>query len=191
MTTFIEAKPIYCLLYKNLFFSNLVCGRVDAIITKMIENKPKYDIVARAVNTKWYIVAILHCMESALNFSTHLHNGDPLITRTKNIPKGRIPNLSPPYKWEQSAIDALQMRKIDFTTIRTIEDMLWFFECWNGLAYWHINTTPPKRSPYLWASSNQYIKGKYTSDGKFDPEAVSKQIGVAIFLRRFQQKNIL
>jgi hypothetical protein len=52
-------------------------------------------------------------------------------------------------------------------------------------------TTPPRRSPYLWSMTNHYIRGKYVSDGRFDPVAVSAQAGVASILKILKSKGEL
>ncbi len=45
-------------------------------------------------------------------------------------------------------------------------------------------------TPYLWSYSNHYSKGKFTNDGVFDPDAISKQCGAAVLLRRMSEKQI-
>ncbi len=42
-------------------------------------------------------------------------------------------------------------------------------------------------SPYLWSGSNHYRRGKYRSDGEWDPDLVSRQIGSAVLLRRLAE----
>ena len=37
----------------------------------------RYDQVANATGVPWYVIGIIHEMEGGLNFTTHLHNGDP------------------------------------------------------------------------------------------------------------------
>ena len=69
--------------------------------------KPRYDQVANATGVPWYVIGIIHEMEGGLNFTTHLHNGDPLTRRTVQVPAGRPPTGMPPFQWEESAIDAL------------------------------------------------------------------------------------
>jgi lysozyme family protein len=57
--------------------------------------------------------------------------------------------------------------------------MLYRFEANNGFGY-------RKRSvatPYLWSYSDHYDKGKFVADGKYNPDAVSKQVGAAILLK--------
>jgi hypothetical protein len=43
------------------------------------------------------------------------------------------------------------------------------------------------RSPYLWSCTIHYERGKYVSDGKFDPQAVSLQVGCAAILKGLQE----
>ena len=60
----------------------------------------------------------------------------------------------------------------------------------SALFHWHrfngINNEYKRRgipTPYLWSGSQHYRKGKYVADHKFDPEAVSKQVGAAVLLK--------
>jgi lysozyme family protein len=64
-----------------------------------------------------------------------------------------------------------------------IPRMLYEAERWNGFGY--RNRRVP--SPYLWAGTQHYVQGKYTKDHTWDPNAVSKQIGVAPILKRLLQ----
>ena len=56
----------------------------DARVRAIAEAKPRYDQVANATGVPWYVIGIIHEMEGGLNFSTHLHNGDPLTARTES-----------------------------------------------------------------------------------------------------------
>ena len=58
----------------------------------------------------WYVVGLIHTMESSGNFAAHLHNGDPLSARTTHVPAGRPKAGAPPFTWEESATDALTMQ---------------------------------------------------------------------------------
>jgi lysozyme family protein len=53
-------------------------------------------------------------------------------------------------------------------------------EEYNGLDY----AACGRPSPYVWASTNQYTKGKYVADGHYDPNAVDHQLGCAALLIR-------
>ena len=57
--------------------------------------------------------------------------------------------------------------------------MLFRFEKYNGFGYRSHGIA----SPYLWSYSNQYTKGKYVRDGKWDANAVSLQCGAALLVK--------
>ena len=69
----------------------------------------------------------------------------------------------------------------DLTRSRTgpFAHMLYLLEKYNGFGYRNMG----KATPYLWSFSNLYEKGKYVADGRFDPEAVSKQCGAGVMLK--------
>jgi lysozyme family protein len=57
--------------------------------------------------------------------------------------------------------------------------MLYLLEGYNGFGYRRRGVP----TPYLWSFSNIYESGKFVLDGKFDPNAVSKQCGAALMLK--------
>ena len=134
----------------------------------------RYQPVADKLQLPWYMIAAIHYRESNYDFTKHLHNGDPLTAKTVHVPAGR-PAGTPPFTWYQSALDALRY----VTPPKNEKQLLSELEKYNGLGYAHRNMN----SPYIWAGTDQYIKGKYTSDGKFDENAVDKQLGCVFFLK--------
>ena len=46
------------------------------IARAIIANRAAYAAVERATGVPWFMIGALHCRESDMNFSTHLHNGD-------------------------------------------------------------------------------------------------------------------
>ena len=128
-------------------------------------------------------------MEASLNFNRHLHNGDPLTARTTHVPKGRPVAGDPPFTWEVSASDALQLEGLDKVKNWTMPGILFQIEKYNGFGY--RTRHPEVLTPYLWSFSNQYRKGKFTADGKFDPEATSQQCGAAVILRRMSETGVI
>lgn len=147
---------------------------IDRYANRIIANRAKYEEVSAATGVPWIFVGCLHYRESALDFKTHLHNGDSLKERTKHVPAGRPVEGEPPFTWEESAIDALKYEKFDGKTDWSMENICDRAERYNGLAYKRMG----KPSPYLWSGSNIYVRGKYVEDHVFDPSAVDKQIGV-------------
>jgi len=154
-------------------------GNVAYYIKRLKHGQPNYQLVEREVGVPWVFVGIIHGMECGFNFAGHLHNGDRLTARTVNVPKGRPKDAEPPYTWLQSALDALRLKKLDSVTDWSVPHMLFLLEGYNGFGY-RRRALP---TPYLWSFSNVYDKGKFVADGKFDPNAVSKQCGAALMLK--------
>lgn len=176
--------------YRQLFDTCVINPKkfsdVDACVDGIVKNKSRYQTVSGKIGVPWYFVGILHNMEASGNFNKHLHNGDPLTARTVQVPSGCPKIGNPPFTWEASAEDALRIKKLDTWTDWSIPGMLYKMELYNGIGY-RIRGI---HSPYLWSFSNHYTKGKFTSDGFYDPEAVSKQIGTAVLLRRMMERQL-
>ncbi len=149
-----------------------------AVCKKIIANREKYDEIAKYVNVPPFLIGVIHYLESNFNFNSHLHNGDPLTARTVNVPAGRPVTGSPPFTFQESAIDALKEREA-LDDKWTVGGALYWLEAYNGFGYKRrgINT------PYLWSGTNMYTKGKYREDGKFYPDLVSKQVGAVVIMR--------
>lgn len=161
---------------------------VESLVVSLLGHRTgKYEPVGLQTDVPWYIVAVIHNMESSQRFDRHLHNGDPLTNRTFHVPAGRPVSGSPPFSWEESAIDALTFDKLDRVEDWTLPGALFQLEKFNGFgSRGHgINT------PYLWSFSNQYTKGKFVDDGVFDPNAVSQQCGAAVLLRRMVDEGVV
>jgi lysozyme family protein len=162
---------------------------VQAVITQIFSNQSRYGFLGTQLGIPWCVVGIIHCMESALNFSRHLHNGDPLTARTVHVPSGRPPTGVPPFTWEESAIDALNCNRVTDWHDWSIPGILYRFEEYNGFGY--RTRHPEVLSPYLWSYSNHYRSGKYVGDGTFSASAISKQCGAAVLLRRMGEVGII
>ncbi len=167
--------------YKKLFCSMTInpdiYPKAAYVAHKIVYYKSRYEKVKIV---PFYIVGILHYRESNFNFSKHLHNGDPLTWWTVSEPKNRPLVGKPPFRWEDSAADAISMKKSYIPNDNTVEGWLYFFESYNGFGY---RLYKKINSPYLWAGSNHYVRGKYRVDGKYDETLVDKQIGCAVILK--------
>jgi len=161
--------------------------RVDRAVNDILPHRPRYEEVAGVVGAPWYLVAVIHNMESSLSFAHHLHNGDPLTARTRHVPAGRPAEGEPPFTWEVSASDALRLRRIDRISDWPLPRLLYELEGYNGWGYrgFHAHV----KSPYLWSFSNHYTRGKYVADGTWSETAVSKQCGAAVILRRLEERG--
>ncbi len=160
---------------------------VENIINRILVNKNRYEKVVDPLSIPWYFIAVIHNMESSLSFNGHFHNGDPLTSRTKQIPKGRPTYGNPPFTWEESADDALKYQRLDKWEDWSVAGLLFKLEEYNGWGYRVRH--PHVLSPYLWSFSNHYTKGKYIADGRWSETAVSQQCGAAVLLRRMAEKE--
>lgn len=159
---------------------------VDFYVSRLLKFRPTYMGVGEDLNgIPWQLVGIAHGMEAGFDFSRHLHNGDPLTDRTVQVPKGRPSTGNPPFKWRESAIDALMLKGLHQVASWSRARVLYELERFNGLGY-RRRALP---SPYLWSFTNLYLKGKYVRDHEFDPEAVSKQCGAAAILKGLDTKG--
>lgn len=163
-------------------------ARVQTVCDRIFESEDKYRKVAKILGWEesWWFIGCLHNMESGCCFDGHLHNGDPLKNRTIRVPTNRpveppINGWSKGYSWEESAIDALRLKDFENLYDRSIPAWLWRAELYNGFGYQLYH--PEVNTPYLWSGTNHYTKGKYTKDGKYDPNAVSAQVGVAAIMK--------
>ena len=175
--------------YQRLFDTCVInpgkLAEIKTILNKIMAGKSRYETVANKLNIPWYFIGITHNLEGGSNFKTHLHNGDPLTARTVQVPKGRPKTGNPPFEWEFSAEDALTFEGLDKWTDWSIPGILYKLEAYNGYGYHRSSINI--NSPYLWSYSNHYIKGKFVKDGVYNPNAVSKQCGAAILLRRITE----
>jgi lysozyme family protein len=167
---------------------------LDWAIQKIKEGRQLYEKVSVKTGVPWYVVAVIHSLESSTDFSAHLHNGDPLTARTKNVPQGRPLHGTPPFTWEDSAIDALNYDGACGVRNWNLPTLFWFLEGFNGWGY-RIGsgrkTTPAHRSAYLFSGTNHYEKGKYIADGSFDPEAISAQVGCMALLKALEKDGLI
>lgn len=179
--------------YQRLFDSCLIdaarASVVDGLATRIAAGSARYDAVGRPLGIPWQLIGVIHCLEASLDFRTHLHNGDPLTARTRQVPKGRPRDGSPPFPWEVSATDALRLAGLDRWDDWSVPGILYRLEAYNGFGY--RTRHPEVRSPYLWSWSNHYTSGKYVADGTWSATAVSKQCGAAVLLRRQAETGTL
>jgi lysozyme family protein len=162
---------------------------IDALIARIVANRSRYERVAGELGIPWYFVALVHTMEAGLRFDRHLHNGDPLTARTVQVPAGRPRVGAPPFTWEQSAFDALTMRRLGPDNDWSLAGTLYQLEGYNGWGYRLHHPDVP--TPYLWSYSTHYRSGKYVADGTWSDVAVSKQCGAAVLLRRMAERGLV
>lgn len=146
------------------------------------KNKHRYEEVSAATDMPAEMIAAIHWRESSAHFNTYLHQGDPLGKPAVNVPN----NIPVFYEWEEAAIHALNMQyhksrqddlEINQDT-RNPNALGTYAETYNGLGYFNRDTS----SPYVYAGTDQYMSGKYVSDGRYNERTVDQQLGVMTML---------
>jgi lysozyme family protein len=146
---------------------------------QVVDGHRRYIAVQRVSGVPWYLVGIIHYLESNFSWSSCLHNGDPLPGPTTRWPPWRGPFAS----WEEAAIDALHMKRNAWNFVTTwdmLHEILLALEVYNGTGY--LFRHPEVNSPYLWGQTNHHSRGKYVADGRYDPQAITRQVGAAAIL---------
>lgn len=148
-------------------------------VRKILRDRARYEHITKSMTMAWYFIAIIHGLESDFRFDSHLHNGDPLTSRTVRVPVGRPTRGTPPFSWEESAMDAIAVNRYDKWNDWSIAGMLVAWERYNGLGYRQYGIN----SPYVWACTDLYEKGRYVADGRFKANAESRQCGAVAMLK--------
>ena len=165
--------------------------RIDYVIGLVIkpDKTTRYRAVEKMTGVPHWVVGVIHLLEASLDFSSHLHNGDPLSAPTVKVPKNRPSTWRPGITWAESAADALtgEGRDLDKISDWSIGAALEVLEKYNGLGYRNRGIM----SPYLWSGSEYYDKGKFVKDKVFDPDATTKQIGAASILKRMEDRDLI
>lgn len=177
--------------YRQLFDSATLTADSANVVARhgkqLLQGRTRYEAVAGKTGVPWFVIGILHIVETGGNFNVHFHNGDPLVQRTTHTPAGRPAAGSPPFTWEESAVDALTEAGLSNVAHWTVEESLYQMERWNGMGYRRRGMN----SPYVWGGSNHYKSGKYGSGGSFDSASISRQIGAGVLLKFAVPKNDL
>ena len=179
--------------YQRLFDTCIISpGRestVDKLVGTIEQNRNRYAAVGDPLGIPWYFIGVVHNMEASQNFKKHLHNGDPLTARTVQVPAGRPKTGTPPFTWEESATDSLQLKKLDTWPDWSMPGTLYKLEEYNGWGYRRFHADV--KTPYLWSFTSHYRSGKYVADGKWSATAVSQQCGAAALLRRMAERGTI
>jgi lysozyme family protein len=138
----------------------------DRAARAILAYKNQYVAVSKETSVPWFVIGMIDMMEAGGGCRRHLHNGDSLLHRTVNVPRGRLPApAQPPFTWPQSAKDALAIDGLDKVKAWSVELLCYELEKYNGFGY----RAHGINSPYLWSYSNEYHAGKFVSDGVYSP----------------------
>lgn len=192
-----QLKSKYLELYEQMKLRSDWESELDRVCERILKHRKRYEYVEQKTGVPWWWIAAIHNMESSGNWNCHLHNGDPLKARTVRVPSGRP--LDEPekgwtvgYTWEESAIDAIKIKKFDDVKDKSLPAWLWRSHLYNGFG--NVNYVGDLGSsylytPYLWSGTNIYKSGKFVQDGLFDSKAISQQVGVAPIIKNLLEKT--
>ena len=170
--------------YRNLWARMQVVRTEETLKAAqgILEDRARYENVEQATGVPWFFIGPVHHRESNRSFAGVLHNGERIIgtgRKTRLVPAGRGPFAS----WDEAAIDAIRLQKLDQVGDWTLPRILYEFERYNGFGYikQRIN------SPYVWAGTNLQQPGKYVRDGVFDRNHMDVQLGCAAMLAKLME----
>ena len=144
-----------------------------------VANKSTYKAIEAKTGVPWPLIAVIHRREGSARFDTYLGNGDPLNKKTVNVPANRGPFKT----FEEGAIDALAVDKLNLVQDWRLEKMLYNCEVFNGPGY-DVRGRP---SSYVWAGTNIQMIGKYVGDGEWSASTWDTQPGCAPLLQLIQK----
>ena len=168
--------------WKNAKINENLVNAVGVVAARLTSDvaMTRYKAVESVTHVPWYIIAVIHEREASQSWHSQLAQGDPLGAVSRHVPAGRGPFKT----WEAAAYDALvncaphAARWTDWSP----GGALTLLEEYNGLGYAGRNIP----SPYVWASTDQYLTGKFISDHHFDAWAIDHQLGCAALLKHMQ-----
>lgn len=154
----------------------------------ILKNYDIYHIAGSPIGVPAWVVGVIHYRESGFKFGTWLANGDPLLDiggqpiKTVRVPIG----LGPCAIWESAATASLVHRGWGAPLPWDLCSALLRLESYNGWGYHRKG----KVSPYIWAGTDQYVAGKYASDGVYDPNLKDKQLGCAVVAQYLKMAGV-
>jgi len=165
--TFEALAGEYLALWRSMEIRAERMPAISSTARRIVDARDRYEAISAATGVPWYVVGVIHAMECGLRFDRHLHNGDSLARRTVRVPAGR-PLAGPgPFSFEESAIDALGLKRLHDVGHWDIPRIAYELERYNGWGYRLYH--PEVASPYLWSGTTHYSRGKYTKDETWSP----------------------
>lgn len=152
---------------------------VDRIAHHLLGYRSRYEPVHDRTGIPVVWIASSFEREASSNFLLSPAQGDPWASVSTHVPKGRGPFPN----WQSSAFDAYHLNGLDAVGAKnwTLELCCYYDELFNGFGYRDYHKMP---SPYLWGGTNHQTRGKYDSDGKFNPNVMDTQIGTVPVMAR-------
>jgi lysozyme family protein len=162
----------------------------DSAAKLLITGRDKFQELSTLTHVPWGIIAVIGYREygflyekgkpPVLQWDKSLAQGDAWNTKSVHEPKGRGPFDS----WLKAGYDALvncppfAAKWRDWSPGAACALLVKY----NGEGYDNMGVP----DPYILSGTDQYIKGKYSSDGRYDPQLVDKELGCAVLISRME-----
>jgi lysozyme family protein len=183
MTDIAQLKKDNATRWQNMKPDPSLANTIDKVVARLVAGpaKERYQAVSNKTKVPWAIIAVIHEREASQSWKGNLGQGDPWNRVSIHVPRGRGPFKS----WEDAAVDALAHCPPFAANWKdwSIGGSLTLLEEYNGLGY----AAREKPSPYIWAATDQYKRGKFIADGHYDPNVIDHQLGCAALLARMKQ----
>lgn len=150
-------------------------GDAMAAAHKVFANANRYIAAGNATGVPWSLIGALDLRESDCDPRAGLGQGDPWNQVSTHVPRGKGPFKS----WAAAAEFYIRYDNLDDVPAPWAMDVACYkAEAWNGWGYRNKGIF----TPYLWAGTNHYKRGKYIADGEYSSTAVDEQLGVVAIL---------
>lgn len=171
--------------YSTAWDAMQVPSQADAAVQAQAERlygyKDRYTVSEANTGVPWWMLAAMHYRQLDCDFTRTILNGDRIDQATEHFPAG----VGPWSDWESSANFALIFDGLD--TIGegawTIERVLYQLEAYDEWGYWRRGFV----SPFLFAFTDQYTRGRIVTSGEFFAATVDAQIGCAPLIARLAE----
>ena len=175
---FTALAPEYTALLARMVVTRL--PEIDAVVQKRerppalltLIDQGRYASGCDATEVPQAVAAGSFEREGGSNFNLSPAQGDPINRKSVHVPAGRGPYPN----WTAAQIDAYRIDHLDAVGRAnwSWERACYEEELFNGFGY----RARGVHSPYLWAGTNIYTRGKFTADHGYDPNAEDEQLGV-------------
>ncbi len=160
-------KPKYDKILQNYKITRF--NQAEQTALRIAHYLPIYQEIYKQTNIPVAWLAAINERESSSNFNTYLGNGDPLNHVTRHVPAGRGPFKD----WSSGAMDSLHQMGLVGLANWTLDFFCYQSERYNGFGYISHNEI----SPYVVGGTSLQTKGKYESDGHYNPDIMDTQLG--------------